>query len=160
MKQHAMKGHGSGHNPYLRLAAMAAMSFVAMFGLMYAMVDRFANVLPNLNQVYMAGLMTAPMVGIEILVMWSMYPNPKVNIAVLAASAALLGAFWVAIRAQAGITDRQFLKSMIPHHGGAILMCQETTLSDPAIERLCKAIISSQQREIDFMKAKLLENGS
>ena len=155
MKQHAMKGHGSAHSPYLRLAAMAAMSFVAMFGLMYAMVDRFANVLPNLNQVYMAGLMTAPMVVIEILVMWSMYPNPKVNIAVLAASAALLGAFWVSIRAQAGITDRQFLKSMIPHHGGAILMCQQATLRDPDIERLCKGIISSQQGEIVWMKAKL-----
>ena len=90
------------------------MSFLAMFTLMYAMVDRLGNVIPNLNQVYMAGLMTAPMIIIEILVMWSMYPNRKLNGAILAVSAALLGTSWLSIRAQAGITDRQFLKSMIP----------------------------------------------
>ena len=42
-------------NHYGRLAIMAALSFVAMYALMYAMVDRFANVRPNLNQLYMAG---------------------------------------------------------------------------------------------------------
>jgi hypothetical protein len=39
-----------------------ALSFISMYVLMYAMVDRFANVYPNFNQFYMAGLMTAPMV--------------------------------------------------------------------------------------------------
>lgn len=34
----AHSGHGSG-GPYARLAAMAALSFAAMYGLMYAMVD-------------------------------------------------------------------------------------------------------------------------
>jgi hypothetical protein len=53
-------------NHYARLAAMAALMFVAMFILMYAMVDRLDNVDPNLNQFYMAGLMTAPMVLIEL----------------------------------------------------------------------------------------------
>jgi hypothetical protein len=48
---------------------MAALSFIAMDILMYAMVDRPANVFPNLNQAYMADLMTAPMVIIELLVM-------------------------------------------------------------------------------------------
>ena len=45
---------------------MTALMFVAMFGLMYAMVDRFDNVFPNLNQLYMASLMTAPMLLIEL----------------------------------------------------------------------------------------------
>jgi hypothetical protein len=39
------------------------------------MVDRFANVYPNLNQFYMAGLMAAPMVLIELALMGHMYPN-------------------------------------------------------------------------------------
>ena len=34
-------------NHYGRLAIMAALSFVAMYALMYAMVDRFANVHPT-----------------------------------------------------------------------------------------------------------------
>jgi hypothetical protein len=64
-------------NPYLRLLAMAALSFIAMYILMYAMLNTFANVLPNLNQAYMAGLMTAPMVIIELLVMRPMYDKAR-----------------------------------------------------------------------------------
>lgn len=40
--------------PYLRLVAMATLSFLVMYVLMYAMVNALANVLPNLNQAYMA----------------------------------------------------------------------------------------------------------
>ena len=45
----------NGH--YLRLLTMSVLSFISMYVLMYAMVDRFGNVYPNLNQFYMAGLM-------------------------------------------------------------------------------------------------------
>src|SRR6266508_4467711 len=100
---HTHMSRGNQRGPYLRLAAMAVLSFVAMFGLMYAMVDRLSNALPNVNQAYMAGLMTAPMVIIEVLVMWAMYPSRKLNMAVLVVSAALLMAFWSFIREQAGI---------------------------------------------------------
>jgi len=44
---------------------------------------------------------------------------------------------------------------MIPHHGGAILMCKEARIQDQEIKDLCKNIISSQQAEIVQMKAKL-----
>jgi hypothetical protein len=134
---------------------MAALSYAAMFVLMYGMVDRFSNVFANVNQVYMAGLMAAPMVVIEILLMWSMYPNRNLNVALLLASAILGVAFWFAIRKQAAVSDEQFLRSMIPHHAGAILMCREATIRDPEIERLCQGIVSSQQQEIDLMKAML-----
>ena len=49
-------------NHYRHLIAMAALSFVAMYILMYAMVNTIADVYMNVNQVYMAGLMTAPMI--------------------------------------------------------------------------------------------------
>ena len=62
------------------------------------MVDRVSNVFPNLNQAYMAGLMTAPMVIIEVLVMRSMYPDTRLNIAVVSVSTAVLIAFWFLIR--------------------------------------------------------------
>jgi uncharacterized protein (DUF305 family) len=87
--------------------------------------------------------------------MWSMYPHRKLNQALLAASGILLAICWTSIRAQTAITDRQFLKSMIPHHAGAILMCKQTELRDAELERLCRTIIASQQQEIDFMKTKL-----
>ena len=149
------KSHGgSGH--YLHLGLMAAISFLAMYGLMYAMVDTFSNVFPNLNQLYMAGLMTAAMVIIELLVMRSMYPDKKGNLAIMGVSTVALVAFWFAIRGQTGISDRQFLKSMVPHHGGAILMCDKAELSDPELQSLCTSIRESQQKEIDFMKNKLV----
>ena len=58
---------------YKKLLIMAVMSFMSMYALMYAMVNTFANVIPNINQFYMAGLMTAPMMIIEIALMGSMY---------------------------------------------------------------------------------------
>ena len=42
---------------------MMGLSFVAMYALMYAMVDQWANVYNNVNQFYMAGLMAAPMLA-------------------------------------------------------------------------------------------------
>jgi uncharacterized protein (DUF305 family) len=34
-------------------------------------------------------------------------------------------------------------------------MCEESSIEDAEIKKLCEAIISSQQSEIDQMKAKL-----
>lgn len=148
-------GHTGTMNPYALLAVMAGLHFVAMYGLMYAMVDTWGNVFNNLNQVYMAAMMTAPMVALEILLMRQMYPRMRVNIAVVATSAAVLVLFFTFTRLQAGIGNEQFLRSMIPHHAGAILMCGEATISDPEIATLCQSIIAGQQAEIDQMKAIL-----
>jgi uncharacterized protein (DUF305 family) len=142
---------------YGRLALMAVLSFIAMYILMYAMVNEFANVYPNINQFYMAGLMAAPMVLIEIALMSAMYHNKRLNIAIGAASVIALLGFWFAIRQQAAVADEQFLKSMIPHHAGAILMCEQARLTDPGIMELCTNIIAGQKAEIDQMKAKLAD---
>ena len=156
MERTTQQRHGS---PYLRLHAMVLFSFLLMYGLMYAMVDRMGNVLPNLNQFYMAGLMAAPMAILELIVMRGMYPNRKANAVLVAVSIAAMLAFWFGIREQAGIGDRQLLKSMIPHHAGAILMCERAELTDPDIRALCDGIVAGQQTEIDRMKAKLRAAG-
>jgi hypothetical protein len=142
-------------NHYARLAAMTALMFVAMFVLMYAMVDSLDNVYPNLNQFYMAGLMTAPMVLIELALMWSMYKDRRANTAIAVVSVIAFAVFWLGIRQQLAIADEQFLKSMIPHHAGAILMCGQAPVQDEEIKSLCRNIIHSQQSEIDQMKAIL-----
>jgi hypothetical protein len=144
--------HGS---PYRSLSLMAVLSFASMYVLMYAMVNSPANVYANVNQLYMAGLMTAPMVLIELVLMRSMYPSRRLNGAVAAvAVVAVIGCF-VLIRRQTGVGNEQFLKSMIPHHASALLMCRQAPVDDPAIEDLCRRILSGQQAEIDEMKAKL-----
>ncbi len=142
-------------NHYFRLLIMAALSFVFMYILMYAMVNTFSNVLNNLNQVFMAGLMTVPMVVIELIVMGNMYPDKRRNFAIIATSVVVGLLFFMFIRQQTGIGDKQFLRSMIPHHAGAILMCQQGAITDPEIQQLCETIISSQQQEIDQMRGIL-----
>ena len=121
------------------------------------MVDKFENVVVNINQYYMAGLMTALMIIIEMVLMGGMYRNKKWNAVIIAVSAITLITCFLFIRMQTAVSDRQFLKSMIPHHAAAILMVQQAEIADPEIKKLAGDIISSQQKEIDFMKAKLRE---
>jgi hypothetical protein len=158
MKEHVTEQHRTNH--YGRLLVMTVISFIAMYILMYAMVDRFANVYPSFNQFYMAGLMSASMVAIELIVMGGMYPNKKLNVVLVAASLIALAAFWIFIRQQTAIGDRQFARSMIPHHAGAILMCQQATLQDPELKRLCDEIVRGQQQEIEQLTKKLRELNS
>lgn len=150
---HAQQNHS--RHPYVRLLVMGALSFVCMYVLMYAMVNSRDNVYLNMSQVYMAGLMTAPMILIELAVMRGMYRDKKRNIAFIAAGFAALAGSWMLIRRQAAVGDSQFLRSMIPHHAGALLMCNEASIIDPEIRALCENIKAGQQSEIEQMKRVL-----
>lgn len=103
----------------------------------------------------MAGIMTAPMVIIELLFMKAMYSNKNMNAAILGLSTIIFGLCIFFLRQQTAIGDKEFLRSMIPHHGAAILMCKKAPIQDPEIKNLCRNILSTQQSEIDFMKKKL-----
>jgi uncharacterized protein (DUF305 family) len=138
---------------YIRLAVMTALMFVAMYVLMYAMVDQLGNVFPNVNQFYMAGLMTAPMVVIELAIMRGMYEKRMANAAIIVVSLAAFVGFWIGIREQVAVSDEQFLKSMIPHHASAVLMCEKAPVQDDEIKTLCQNILRNQQSEIEQMKA-------
>jgi hypothetical protein len=148
-------GHQTSDGHYGRFALMLVLSFACMYALMYAMVDRFANVVPNINQFYMAALMTAPMAILELALMGAMYQDKRKNAVIFALACLVLVGSWFGIRAQAGVDDRQFLKSMIPHHAGAILMCEEARISSQDIQALCRNIIEGQQAEIEQMKSLL-----
>ena len=82
--------------------------------------------------------------------------NKKILAAVFAGSVAIFVVAFLFIRQQTAIGDEQFLRSMIPHHASALLMCEEADIQDPRILELCEQIRESQQREIDLM-TQLLE---
>lgn len=86
-----------------------------------------------------------------------MYRDRRLNMLIAAGSLLAGLAFFLLIRQQAAITDAQFLRSMIPHHAGAILMCEQAPIQNAEISELCQQIIASQQSEIDQMKAILSE---
>ncbi len=161
MTDHSTHQGGDGQmkhaKPYRTLGLMVLLSFVAMYILMYAMVDRVEDVLPNLNQAYMAALMAAPMVAIELILMRHMYMNARANLIAYGICLVIgVGSFF-AIRTQAAIGDAEFLRSMVPHHAGAILMCEQAQVTDPDIRALCQGIIAGQQQEIAQMKEMLAE---
>ena len=96
--------------------------------------------------------MTMPMVLIELIVMSAMYMDKNRNKLIIILSFAGLVVFFLLIRFQGAVSEKQFLKSMIPHHAAAILMCEETKIEDSEIKALCGNIVSSQQQEIEQMK--------
>lgn len=157
-------GHGTDHGmgrsmgrPWLMLAAMTVIHVAIMYVLMFAMIDRGADFVNNVNMFYMAVLMAAPITAAMVLGMWGMYPGKGAKVAVVAVSLIVGLLSWLAIRQQWEVDDRQFLRSMIPHHSGAILMCQEASISDPRILELCDVIIAGQRSEIEQMEALLAE---
>lgn len=158
METHNTNDAHSAHKmPYQNLIWMTILSFIAMYILMYSMVDKIQNVIPNYNQFYMAVLMTSPMLLIEMILMRSMYKNRKLNSIIISASIIVGATCFLFIRNQTAISDGQFLKAMIPHHAAAILMVKESELRDPEVKKLANDIISSQSEQIDFMKAKIKE---
>ena len=140
---------------YVRLAAMIVLSFIWMYVAMYAMVNVVADVYPNVNNAYMAALMAGPMVLFELAVMREMYRSRPWNIGAAVLAVAIVAGSFLSIRAQTGVGDGEFLRSMIPHHSAAILMCREASVEDPEIKELCANIVASQQREIDQMRTIL-----
>jgi hypothetical protein len=157
-EENAMAADHSKHSrPYLRLSAMVLLSFIAMYILMYAMVDELPHVYNNLNQAYMAALMAAPMLIIELLLMRSMYPDRWRNALLIVIGLVVLAGAWLLIRQQTAIADRQFLRSMIPHHSGAVLMCEQASISDERLQALCRRIVESQLAEIVEMEALLAQ---
>lgn len=142
-------------NAYASLAVQTIVSGVIMYLVMFVMIDSLDSFYNNLNMLYMTLMMVAPMVVLMIVAMWHMFPSKAANVALLAGSLVIFAGSFALIRTQTTIGDTAFLRSMIPHHSGAILMCREASLSDPEIVRLCGEIKESQRREIDEMKAIL-----
>lgn len=153
--EHGAMNHDKPRMHYRLLGLNLAISLAIMYLVMFAMIYTWGEFIQNINFFYMALMMWAPMGSLMLLTMGMMYPNKKLNMALHAAFALVFILSTIGIREQGLVGDRQFLRSMIPHHSGAILMCEEASISDPEIKRLCGGIIASQKAEIAQMKALL-----
>ncbi|WP_229638900.1 DUF305 domain-containing protein [Waterburya agarophytonicola] len=142
----------SSMKPYITLFISLVISYVVMFAIMFSRVNEWSNLFISLNQVYMTGLMISTMLIIMLLTMGSMFANKTLNLVLLASGVALILMFWTLVRNQVGVGNQQFLRSMIPHHAAAILVCQQSSLTNPRIEELCVEIVKTQKEEIAIMK--------
>lgn len=148
--------HHHSEHAYRNLILMGLLHVPVMYVIMFAMVDTGSDIYQNLNTFYMALMMAAPMVAVMPFMMKEMYPDKTKNAVVVGVSLLIvLGAF-LGIRQQTAIGDTQFIRSMIPHHSGAILMCDEAKLIDPELRALCTDISAAQRSEIQQME-KILE---
>lgn len=152
-----MPGHEPhhGHRSYRNLAIELAIDFVIMYFVMYTMIDSVDHLHLNINNLYMTLMMVAPMAVLMLVTMRSMFGNGQLNMGVIAAAVLVFALSFWAMRTQAAVGDREFLRSMIPHHSGAILMCQQASLRDPEIVKLCSGIVESQKAEIAEMERLL-----
>ena len=149
------KGITTMKSHYVSLGLNLTISTIIMYFVMFTMIDGLSSFYHNINMFYMALMMVAPMAILMLLMMGSMYHNKKLNLALYAGFAALFAIAFVSMRTQTPVGDVQFVRSMIPHHSGAILMCRESQLKDQELIRLCGEIVQAQRQEIDQMKAIL-----
>ena len=160
MQEHetGASSHTMSSRPYLVLAANLAISLVIMYVAMFVMIWSFGDFYNNSNMLYMALVMWAPMGILMLLMMPMMYPDKSRNIILLGFFVAVLAMSFWAVRDQTLVGDRQFVRAMIPHHSGAITMCDRASLKDPEIRNICfepGGIVESQKREIAQMEAIL-----
>ena len=140
---------------YLLFGLNMLISTVIMYFVMFEMISSWAEFVQNINFFYMALTMAAPMGVLMLLLMGSMYTNRRMNLVLYAALTAIFVLAFAGVRAQALVGDKQFVRSMIPHHSGAILMCTKASIRDAEIRQLCfgpNGIVQSQAREIAQMK--------
>lgn len=153
--EHGSMSHGGMSKPYRMLAVNLLLSAIIMYLGMFAMIWSGGEFVQNINFFYMALIMWAPMAAVMLWTMRDMYPDSARNIALYALFAVVFVLSLWGMRDQLLVGDRQFLRSMIPHHSGAILMCEKSSLLDPEIKGLCEGIVRSQAQEIAQMKAIL-----
>lgn len=145
-------------SPYAKLGLALGINAVIMFFITYAMIASLDHFYFNINRVYMSLMMVAPMAIVMLIVMRSMYPDMKLNVALMGGFGLLFVVMFLFARNQVAVGNDEFLRAMIPHHSSAILMCEEASISDPEIEQLCVEIIAAQEREIAEMKELLGED--
>lgn len=140
---------------YRNLAIELILHFIIMYLVMYTMIATLDHFYFNLNNLYMTLMMVTPMALLMLVLMRSMYENKRANIVIAIGAVVIFTCSFYAMRSQAAIGDKELIRGMIPHHSGAILMCEQASLTDPEVVALCGEIVEAQKREISQMQSIL-----
>jgi hypothetical protein len=119
------------------------------------MVNAFANVYMNINQVYMAGLMAAPMGIIELALMGAMYRDRKIEHDRDRRQRHSAGRLLGVTQTANGRIGQAILAIDDPASRGGNPDVRRGAHTGRRDSSAVRSIISSQQSEIDQMKAKL-----
>ncbi len=144
---------------YKKFSLMMAVSFIAMYLIMFLNIVDINHFYVSATRIYMAFLMAASMGVIMMLMMGKMYPDKKINTGIIIGSIIAFALILAALRTQTLIGDVQYMKAMIPHHSSAIMTSENADIKDPEVRKLADGIIEAQKREIAEMKAILKRMG-
>lgn len=153
--EHGEMSRKTERRHYLLFGLNMLLSTIIMYLVMFEMIWSSGEFVQNINFFYMALTMAMPMGVLMLLMMGSMYPNKRLNLLLHGIMVVLFVLAFSAVREQWLVGDHQFVRSMIPHHSGAVLMCNESKLRDPELRELCygpDGIVISQEREVAQMK--------
>lgn len=133
--------------PRTHLIMFFGMAIISFFIMPFVMINSPADWRPSLNQAYAAIFMGASMVVLE----GYMHPMPTIGWII---TIALLVISVYAIRTQWGVTSREYLHDMIPHHSMAVLTskAQIQNRDNMQIANLAEKIYATQVEEIEYMK--------
>lgn len=126
---------------------LLACIFAGFASTMNTLIDNFDDFYFSLNDLYMTGIMTG----------WMFF---FMGLFTFHTTKCILGLlvtiiFFIAIRWQLFISEKQYLRGMIPHHSMAIMMSKRLRDKPNNIKALTDQIIKSQEDEIRFMKTHL-----
>jgi uncharacterized protein (DUF305 family) len=138
--------------PYGRFALTLALSLLAMFVISLEQVRSVDHFYLNLSNFFITLTGVGAMGLIMLTTMRGMFTDSRKTAITAAVLGLLLVGGFALARTEAFVGDRAFLESMIPHHSRALLVCQESQLSDAEIVELCRGIVDSQTREIRQME--------
>ncbi|MGA8986515.1 DUF305 domain-containing protein [Aeromicrobium sp.] len=152
-RDHHEQGNNSDKGVYLRFGAMIVVSTLVMYALTYTNLFAIQHAQWSEERGYMAILMGSAMTVVMLSFMWGrMYPNTRVNVAILGAALAVGGtAFWLS-QSQVLVGDQAYMKAMIPHHSIAILTSDRADFDDVRVRELADGISQTQVKEIKEME--------
>lgn len=120
---------------------ISIMALSAILSAMYIWVDKMSDVRISLNDIFMVLLMIG----------WMLLFSGNI----LAGLPIVLIAIYM-IREQTFVTEKQFIRGMIPHHSMAILMSKKLLENrrqiSPELRQLALNIIKTQSDEIAILK--------
>lgn len=137
---------------YLRFGAMILTAMVVMHAVMFMGTYEWGHVQWSESRIFMTLAMGGTMGLVMLGWMLNMYRNPRMNLAIVAASLLLLAVAVFLDRSQTTVQDDSFMSAMIPHHSLAITRAERAELEDIRVCELAVEISEAQRREIDEME--------
>ncbi|WP_254186888.1 DUF305 domain-containing protein [Micromonospora sp. WMMB482] len=121
---------GKMRSNYIRFGLVLLISLAVMFVLTLSQIRRWSDFFLNLSNFYTSVIMVAVMGVIMMGVMHQMFTDRRLNIVLYAVLGALFVGGFAAVRTEPFVGNENFLRSMITHHSRAVLVCQESDITD------------------------------